>query len=205
MTVNHETIARNSAVRNANTTMVETYEPEVERDLRSSWLAVGLYGLRFALGFEFLWAFLDKAFGLGYSTPNARAWIHGGSPTAGFLKGASAGPVRGFFHSLAGSAVVDWLFMLGLLGVGLAFILGVAIRPAAFFGAVILAMMWFAVWVPAKMAAGQPTGSTNPIVDEHIIGILAFIVVGSLATLSSGFLGRRWGSSRLVQSQPWLR
>lgn len=205
MTVNHETKVRNSMLRNANTTMVATYEPEVARDVWSSWLAVDLYGLRFALGFEFLWAFLDKSFGLGYSTPNARAWIHGGSPTTGFLTGASAGPFRGFFHSLAGSAVVDWLFTLGLLGVGLAFILGMAIRPAAFFGAVILAMMWFAVWVPAKMAAGQPTGSANTTVDEHIIGILAFIVVGSLATLSSGFLGRRWGSSRLVQSHPWLR
>ncbi len=205
MTVNHETIVRNSAVRNANTSMVATYEPEVERDVRSSWLAVGLYGLRFALGIEFLWAFLDKAFGLGYSTPKASAWINGGSPTTGFLTGASAGPFRGFFHSLAGSAVVDWLFMLGLLGVGLAFILGVAIRPAAFFGTVILAMMWLAVWPLARMAGGHLTGSTNPIVDAHIIGILGFIVVGSLATLCSGFLGRRWGSSRLVQSQPWLR
>ncbi|HSO51842.1 MAG TPA: hypothetical protein VL330_03675, partial [Actinomycetes bacterium] len=26
---------------------------------------------RVALGFEFLWAFLDKTFGLGYATPSA--------------------------------------------------------------------------------------------------------------------------------------
>jgi hypothetical protein len=37
--------------------------------------------LRVLLGVEFLWAFLDKTFGLGYATPAARAWIHGGSPT----------------------------------------------------------------------------------------------------------------------------
>src|SRR5829696_1447309 len=40
---------------------------------------------RVVLGFEFLWAFLDKTFGFGYATPSARAWIHGGSPTKGFL------------------------------------------------------------------------------------------------------------------------
>ena len=30
---------------------------------------------------RFLWAFLDKAFGLGYATPSGNAWINGGSPT----------------------------------------------------------------------------------------------------------------------------
>jgi thiosulfate dehydrogenase [quinone] large subunit len=35
---------------------------------------------RVVLGVEFLWAFLDKTFGLGYATPAARAWINGGSP-----------------------------------------------------------------------------------------------------------------------------
>jgi hypothetical protein len=43
---------------------------------------------RVVLGFEFLWAFLDKTFGLGYATPAERAWINGGSPTKGFLRSA---------------------------------------------------------------------------------------------------------------------
>ena len=43
--------------------------------------------LRIAMGFLFLWAFLDKTFGLHYATPSAKAWIHGGSPTKGFLNG----------------------------------------------------------------------------------------------------------------------
>src|SRR6266511_711287 len=42
---------------------------------------------RVAVGFVFLWAFLDKTFGLGYATPSAKAWINGGSPTKGFLSG----------------------------------------------------------------------------------------------------------------------
>jgi thiosulfate dehydrogenase [quinone] large subunit len=166
---------------------------------------IGLVGLRLAIGFEFLWAFLDKTFGLGYSTAHAKAWIHGGSPTSGFLSHADAGPLHGMFHSMAGVAFVDWLFMLGLLGVGLALVLGVAIRPAALFGSVMLAFMYVAVWTPAKVAAGQPTASTNPIIDDHIVSILGLIAVAALITRSAGYLGRRWASLRAIQTRPWLR
>ncbi len=52
--------------------------------------------LRIVVGFTFLWAFFDKLLALGYSTGvNAdtgvtdrfgdAAWIHGNSPTNGFL------------------------------------------------------------------------------------------------------------------------
>ncbi len=90
-------------------------------------LEVGLTGVRLAIGFEFLWAFLDKVFGLGYSTASAKAWIHGGSPTTGFLSHADGGPLRGVFHWLAGMTAVDYLFMAGLLGVGVALICGIAL------------------------------------------------------------------------------
>lgn len=169
------------------------------------WAVIGLVGLRLALGFEFLWAFLDKTFGLGYSTPSKSAWIHGGSPTKGFLSGANVGPFQALFRHLGTVPAMDWLFMLGLLGIGVAFILGVALRPAAFCGALMLALMYAAVWVPAKMAGGQPSGSTNPIVDEHIVGIFGFIVVGALAAWGAGFLGRKWSSLPVVQAHAWLR
>ena len=147
--------------------------------------------LRLALGVEFLWAFFDKLFGLHYSTPTARAWINGGSPTKGFLSNVQSGPLRDFFHSIAGAPAANWLFMLGLLGIGSALILGVALRPAAACGAVLLAMMWLATWPIASMAAGQPTGSTNPVVDDHVISALALVVVGVFAARGAGFLGRR--------------
>jgi hypothetical protein len=63
--------------------------------------------LRLSLGWVFLWAFLDKAFALGFDTgrkPDTgvvtrfgdAAWIHGGSPTKGFLKFATDGPLASF-------------------------------------------------------------------------------------------------------------
>ena len=68
-----------------------------------------------------------------FATPAARAWITGGSPTKGFLSG-SEGPFAGFYHALAGNGFVDVLFMVGLLGIGLALILGIGLRVAAVAG-----------------------------------------------------------------------
>ncbi len=166
---------------------------------------VALTLLRLALGVEFLWAFVDKLFGLGYATPNARAWINGGSPTKGFLSGVSSGPLRGFFNAIAGAPAADWFFMLGLLGIGAALVLGVALRPAAASGALLLTMMWFATWPPASVAGGQPTGSTNPQIDDHGISARALIVVAAFTTHGAGYLGRRWAHLHLVQRFPWLR
>ena len=76
--------------------------------------------LRVGMGFIFLWAFFDKLLGLGYATLPERSWLAGGSPTFGYLKNATHGPLAEFFQSLAGNPLVDILFMLGLLGVGVA-------------------------------------------------------------------------------------
>ena len=57
-------------------------------------------------------------------------------------------PFAGFFTGLAGYAVVDWLFVLGLLGIGTALTLGIATRPAAAAGALLYLMMYAAVMVP---------------------------------------------------------
>jgi thiosulfate dehydrogenase [quinone] large subunit len=154
---------------------------------------------RIALGFVFLWAFLDKTFGLHYSTPSARAWVSGGSPTKGFLSNVEVGPFRTMFHDIAGNAVVDWVFMLGLLGIGLALILGVTLRLAAVSGVVMMLMMWAAEWPLAQhTAAGQPSGSVNPIVDYHIVYAL-FLVVFALAAA-----GRTWGFGKVWEKLPFV-
>jgi thiosulfate dehydrogenase [quinone] large subunit len=168
--------------------------------------AVALIALRLSLGFLFFWAFIDKTFGLGYATAHAHAWIRGGSPTTGFLSGANVGPLQSFFRALAKlQPGMDWLFMLALLGVGVAFLLGVALRPAAASGALLVLMMWFAVWPPATTAGGQPTSSTNPVIDEHILEALALIVVATYAGKTTGYLGRKWEELSLVKRLPWLR
>ncbi len=92
-------------------------------------LARGLAVLRITTGLVFLWAFLDKTIGLGYSTTSARSWVNGGSPTKGFLSSVDVGPVQSLMHTMAGTWYADRLFMLGMLGVGFALVLGVACDP----------------------------------------------------------------------------
>ena len=123
--------------------------------------------LRFVMAFIFLWAFFDKLFGLGFSTTSGKAWINGGSPTTGFLSGAAKGPLADLFHSLAGVAVVDWLFMLGLLFVGLTLLLNRFVLWGAVAGIVMMLLMWLALLFPAN----------NPIVDEHIVYALVFALL----------------------------
>nr|WP_245530223.1 hypothetical protein [Brachybacterium faecium] len=58
---------------------------------KKSWGYTVLGIARLMVGFTFLWAFLDKTFGLNFSTPAEGSWLNGGSPTAGFLGGSIAG------------------------------------------------------------------------------------------------------------------
>ncbi len=123
--------------------------------------------LRFAMSFIFLWAFFDKVFGLGFSTTADKAWIHGGSPTSGFLTFGVKGPFVDIFHSLAGVAVVDWLFMLGLLFVGLTLVFNKFVKWGCLAGSLMMLLMYLALLLPAN----------NPIIDEHIIYILVLILL----------------------------
>ncbi|MFP4346065.1 MAG: hypothetical protein ACLFU8_15320 [Anaerolineales bacterium] len=132
---------------------------------------------RIALGFIFLWAFLDKLFGLGFSTPPENAWLAGGSPTAGFLQFAPRGPFAGLYNSMAGNPVVDVLFMFGLLGLGIALLLGIGMKIAGVAGPLLMLLMWSARLPPEN----------NPIIDEHIV--YAFTIMG----LAAARAGRTWG------------
>jgi thiosulfate dehydrogenase [quinone] large subunit len=153
-----------------------------------------LAGIRLALGWVFLWAFLDKLFGLGRSTPAANAWLDGGSPTAGFLGKAATGPFSGIYHSIAGNAVVDVLFMTALLGIGLALILGIGMRIAAASGALLTVLMWTAVLPPA----------TNPFMDDHLVYAAVLVLLALLGAGTTWGLGRRWAATPLVRRNTWL-
>lgn len=151
--------------------------------------------LRILMGWLFLWPFFDKLFGLGFATSPERAWLAGGSPTAGFLGNATSGPFAELFQSLAGNTVVDWLFMMGLLLIGLALILGIGMRIAVSSGALLMFLMWLAVLPPTN----------NPIIDEHIIYIA---VLGVLLLHDAGEpLGLQswWKKTMLVKNMPFLK
>lgn len=134
---------------------------------------IAFLGLRFSMALIFLWAFFDKTFGLGFSTAKTAAWINGGSPTSGFLTNAVRGPFAEFFNSLtnitvSGIILVDWIFMLGLLGVGLSLLLNKFIKLGALSGSLMMLLMYLAALPPAN----------NPLIDDHIVYIFVLLLIG---------------------------
>lgn len=151
--------------------------------------------LRISIGWIFLWAFFDKLLGLGFATAVDKSWLAGNSPTEGFLKFGTHGPFKPFFESLAGSPLVDWLFMLGLLGVGTALILGIGKKLSTMSGSLLLLLMWLAAFPPKN----------NPFVDDHIIYVF---VLQLLLRLHSGEvfgLGKWWNETTVVKKFPFLK
>ncbi len=166
--------------------------------------AKALAVLRVATGFVFLWAFLDKTFGLHYATPAAKAWIHGGHPTQGFLASVEVGPLQSTFHSIAGTWWADSLFMLGMLGIGVALIAGVAVRAAAASGVVVLAMMWLAEFPLAQhLSSGAPSASSNPLVDYHFLYAVVLVVLAATYAGTTWGLGHVWAKLPFVHSHRW--
>ncbi len=160
---------------------------------------------RISIGFVFLWAFLDKAFALGYATGTDRttgaidrfgpaAWVRGGSPTTGYLSGVT-GPFKGLFEPLAGAAWADWLFMIGLLCIGGALMLGIGMRIAAASGALLLIFMWM---------ASLPLAN-NPFMDDHLIYAVVLIGLAAVHAGDTLGLGRIWKRTDLVRRFPILR
>jgi thiosulfate dehydrogenase [quinone] large subunit len=158
--------------------------------------------LRISLGLVFLWAFLDKLLALGFATGRSDngsvdffgpdAWINGGSPTSGFLLHGTDGPMASLFRDIAGTPIVDWLFMLGMLGVGMALLLGIGMRVAAVAGAAQMLLI----------RAASPVPENNPIVDEHIIYALALFALLFAAAGDHWGFGKAWRRTRVVQRFP---
>jgi len=168
---------------------------------------VALGVLRMLMGFTFLWAFLDKAFALGFSTGRnpdtgvitffgADAWIKGGSPTDGVLLYALKGPFKGLYDGLAGQTWVEWVYMLSMLLIGLALILGIGTRLAAIGG-----IIWMTIFYTATAIWPEH----NPFVDEHVVYV---VLLAALALLGAGRylgLGDWWNRTALVRRLPVLK
>lgn len=156
--------------------------------LEPAWYLLAV--VRIIIGFEFLWAFVDKAFGLQFSTPPEAAWLDGGSPTAGYLSAERA--LQDVFQPLADIWIVDVLFMLGLLGVGIGLMAGIAVRISAVAGALMLVFMWLAAF-PID---------TNPFVNYNLVEALVVLVFPLTLAYQRLSLAGPW--QRLTGRATWL-
>ena len=175
---------------------------QINKNAMKSFYALAL--ARIGIGFIFLWAFIDKLFGLGFATCRdkldavhlgcSQAWVHGGSPTTGFLGHATQGPFASTYHHLAGHSWVDYLFMAGLLAVGVGLILGIGMRLATSAGILMLALMWTSLLWPAN----------NPVLDEHVIYIFVLLALNLGNSQQKWGMRDWWTGTSLVKAMPVL-
>lgn len=151
--------------------------------------------LRLSMGLIFLWAFFDKLLGLGFATTPEKSWLAGGSPTTGFLSFGVHGPLADFYHGIAGSGLVEWLFMLGLLFIGLTLTFGVAVRLGTLAGAIMMALMYSALIPPEN----------HPFIDDHFIYALVMLLL--MFSESGKYLGfaNQWSRTSLAQKYSFLK
>jgi len=148
------------------------------------------------MGLIFLWAFFDKLLGLGFATTPDSSWLVGGSPTTGFLQFGVHGPFASFYHSLAGIPIVDWLFMLGLLFIGITLTFGIFVKLGSVAGTAMLFLMYLALGLPP---------ANHPFIDNHFIYILVMILLMVSNSGDRFGMGKSWSRTNLVQKYKILR
>jgi len=199
------------------TTATAPTDASVSNGSRLGWTFLSL--ARIGIGFVFLWAFIDKVFGLGFATCRDAetkavtvmcdsAWLAGGHPTEGYLKSAAgefpgSSPVGVYGEmfegwgdaNIGGFRFLDWAFMLGLFAVGTALMLGIGTKLGALGAVGLLGLMYVAHF----------DNSNNPVVDDHIVYALASvgIVWVELQRQAVGF-GKFWRRMPLVEKHASL-
>jgi len=181
----------------ANTTMARTAEAafpatrtggmhlaRVWQALSAERLAEGVMGpmtllLRLTMGWIFVWSGFDK--------------LLGDFSSAGFLANGTQGPLGDWFQGLAQNQaaldVIDPLVVWGQILIGLALVFGVGTRFALLWAGAMSFMFYIAQFPPAN----------NPFMDEHLVYILLFVLLGALGA------GRILGLDAIIERLPWVR
>jgi thiosulfate dehydrogenase [quinone] large subunit len=186
-----------TSTANSPTATTRTAGPTLQPEIVTRPFARYVLALaRIVTGLYFLWAFVDKLLGLGFSTPSANAWINGGTPAQGYIGNVAVnGPIGPFFE-LFNNPFGDVLFMAALLGIGVALVFGAGLKVAAVSGALLLLFMDLA------SPPWALEGATNPLIDSHVLeGFLVILPALTLAGDTWG-LGRWWST---VVGDSWLR
>ncbi|HET8600998.1 MAG TPA: hypothetical protein VFL99_11785 [Segeticoccus sp.] len=103
--------------------------------------------------------------------------------------------VTGTVPYVAAATWADYLFMIGLAGIGIGLTFGIAMRLSTISAVAMLVLMWSATLLPTN----------NPFLDDHLIyaiAALALLAIGAGHTLG---LGKAWDKLTIVRNHPVLR
>lgn len=157
-----------------------------------------LVALRMLIGWHFLYE--------GYYKLMLPGWARDGHPlggwsAAGYLRGATSGPLAGLFQSLAGSAAGGWIDVavpVGLALVGLSLLLGLLTQLGGLGAAGFLTMFYLSA-IPTSGAPQAGAEGTYLLVNKNLIELVAVVVLLSFRT------GRIAGLDLLLAGRGSLR
>lgn len=145
-------------------------------------------GLADSAGPQYLLAILRIVVGWHFLYEGWIKLISPGWTSAPFLR-FSTGPLSGFFHWLGWNdtlvRISDQCNIWGLTLVGLALMLGIAVRPAAAGGAILLSLYYFAYPPLFSPAPGAAEGSYL-IVNKNMVEFFALAVIMAFPAVSFG-------------------
>jgi thiosulfate dehydrogenase [quinone] large subunit len=148
-------------------------------DLAAAFLMPVTLLLRLTMGWIFIWSGFDK--------------LLNDFSAAGFLANTAKGPFGDWFQSLgtnqAALNVINPLVIWGQILIGITITFGLFTRGGLFWGAVMMMMFYLPQFPPA----------TNPFMDEHLVYIVVFGLLGVLGA------GRILGLDALVERHPWVQ
>lgn len=152
----------------------------------SNFQRITLLVLRTLIGWHFLYE--------GYYKLMLPGWTRTGEPlkawsAAGYLKGASSGPLAGLFQSMAESSVIsaiDWIVPLGLLLVGLSLMLG-ALTQVGCWGALGFLTLFYLSSIPTSGLPQAGAEGTYLLVNKNLVEWAAVLVLLAFRT------GEMWG------------
>lgn len=165
------------------TVIDHTDEAAIPNQLDGQYAATAVVSLRLIMGWLFLYSGITKVLDPEWTA-------------SGYLMHAvpEGNPFAGIWTTLAGIPLVDILFQFGLTLVGLGLILGAFTRWNAFWGSVMMLLIW---------ASSLPL-EHGIVVDEHIVYI---VVLFGLSAVGAGRIAGLDPSleSALANDIPWLR
>lgn len=149
--------------------------------------------MRIVIGWHFLYEGLTKL-------------LYPGWTSSGYLK-SSSGPLASLFQWLATQpgaiAVVDFLNVWGLTAIGIALMLGVAVRGAAWCGIALLSLYYLAYPPFFSPFSGGAAEGAYLIVNKNLVELFALSVV--IAFPASHFGVERWWKERSAAVSPQRR
>lgn len=175
----------------------ELFGRDVTFDYSETWVGYSVLGLRLVMAWVFLQAGVEKLLDPEWS---AAGYI---DPQSGFGV-TEANPFADLFASMVGSVgAVDPLVVYGQLAIGLALLLGVLVRFAAFWGVVQLVLFWMAS-LQGGLTEGFPV-EHGYVVNSDVVYVL--LLFGLAAVGAGRILGldARIEETELVRNNPSLK